>query len=105
VEAGTLEVFRRHGFPLPDGRAVQLFMKPRPDLDDDGWKARAIALVEREGPVVVAFDNEPTHVNAYAAAWPDALVIHLDTDDSGRPVEVLGRVPSVADFRSDAARG
>jgi hypothetical protein len=64
--------------------------------------------VDGLGRVAVAFDNEPTHVNAYARAWPGAIVIHLDTDHSPRPVEVLPGIPSIADFRapgvvSDAA--
>jgi hypothetical protein len=95
---GTLEVFRREGFPLPDDRRVLLLMKPSAETADDAWKAEACAAVDRLGPVAAAFDNEPAHVNGYARAWPDALVVHLDTDHSGRPVEVLERVPSVADF-------
>ena len=75
-------------------------MNPHAGLDDDGWKALAREELARLGPVVAAFDNEPAHVNAYADAWPDALCVHLDTDHSGRPVEVLRRVPSVLDFRA-----
>jgi hypothetical protein len=48
--------------------------------------------------VVAAFDNEPAHVNGYAAAWPGALCVHLETDQSGRGVEVDPRVPSIGDF-------
>lgn len=99
MEPGTREVFRAHGFPLPEGRTVHLYLKPRRELSDDEWKAEAAGLVDRLGPVVAAFDNEPSHVNAYAEGWPEATVVHLDTDDSGRPVEVLERVPSVGDFR------
>ncbi|ACG74771.1 conserved hypothetical protein [Anaeromyxobacter sp. K] len=99
MEAGTLEVFRAAGFPLPDGARAHLLMKPDEALGDEAWKALARGRVERIGPVVAAFDNEPAHVNAYARAWPDALCVHLDTDHSGRPVEVLARVPSIRDFR------
>lgn len=99
MERGTLEVFGAAGFPLPDGERVHLLMNPHADLGDDAWKALARAQVDRLGPVVAAFDNEPAHVNAYAQAWPGARCVHLDTEDSGRPVEVLRRVPSVRDFR------
>jgi beta-phosphoglucomutase-like phosphatase (HAD superfamily) len=103
MEPGTLEVLSRFGFPLPEGRRVRLLMK-RPDaLPDDDWKALAQEEVERLGPVVLAFDNEPAHVNAYARAWPRAMVVHVDTNDSGRPVEVLAGVPSIADFRAAAS--
>jgi hypothetical protein len=99
MEAGTLESFRRFGFPVPEGDRVRLLMKPEAPLDDDEWKEVAAAQVGLLGPVVAAFDNEPAHVNGYALAWPGALCVHLDTDHSGRLIEVLARVPSVADFR------
>jgi hypothetical protein len=99
MEDGTLHVFRRHGFPLPDGVHTRLFMKPGDDLEDDAWKAIAREAVEVFGPPVAAFDNEPAHVNAYARAWPGAYAVHVDTDHSPRPIEVLPSVPSIADFR------
>jgi hypothetical protein len=98
MEAGTLESFRTHGFPLADGRTVHLFLKPRRELADDDWKLEAAGLVDPLGPVVAVFDNEPLHVNAYAERWPEAMAVHVDTDDSGRPVKVLERIPSVKDF-------
>jgi len=48
--------------------------------------------------VACAFDNEPTHVNAYKRSFPEAAVVHLDTDHSRRPVEVLPEIPSIHDF-------
>jgi hypothetical protein len=99
MEAGTLDVFRRAGFPLPGGGRVALLMKPDAPLGDDEWKARAAVEVARLGPVVAAFDNEPAHVNGYALAWPEALCVHLDTDHSARPIEVLAHIPSITDFR------
>lgn len=98
MEPGTREAFRNHGFPLPDGRGIHLLLKPRRELADDAWKGEAARLVERLGPVVAAFDNEPCHVNAYAEAWPGALAVHLDTDHSSRPIEVLPRIRSIRDF-------
>lgn len=95
---GTCETFRQHGLPLPDGARVHLYLKPRPELHDDAWKLEAIAEVNRLGPVVLAFDNEPTHVNGYAEAWPEAMVVHLDRDHSERPVEVRAGIPKVVDF-------
>jgi beta-phosphoglucomutase-like phosphatase (HAD superfamily) len=105
MEAGTREVFHVHGFPIPDGRRVHLLLKPRPELSDDGWKAGAPARLDRLGAVVAAFDNEPAHVNGYARAWPAALVVHLDTDHSDRPVEILPGIPSILDFRRGGAAG
>jgi len=99
MEEGTRDAFHRYGFPLPDGQVVHLFLKPRRDLPDDAWKAEASRLVDRLGPVVAAFDNEPAHVNAYREVWPAALTVHLDTDHSGRPIVVHPCIPSVRDFR------
>lgn len=122
MRAGTLRALRRHRFPLPapradggpgtgplpDDAAVSLFMKPGEGLLDDAWKAVARDLVEARGTPVLVLDNEPAHLNAYARAWPRVLAVHLDTDHSGRPVEVDPRIPSVLDLRlpdalSDAA--
>ena len=100
MEDGTLDVFRRFGFPLPDGARTHLLMKPGDGLSDDAWKSIAREAVDGLGRVVVAFDNEPAHVNAYARAWPGALAVHLDTDHSPRPEQVLPRIPSIANFRA-----
>jgi beta-phosphoglucomutase-like phosphatase (HAD superfamily) len=103
MRPGTLAVLRAFGFPPPDGAAVTLLMKPGEGLQDDAWKAVARDAVEARGTPVLVLDNEPSHVNAYARAWPRALAIHLDTDHSGRPVEVAPSIPSVADLRLDRA--
>jgi len=99
MEEGTLEVLERHGFPLPDGTTTWLFLKPGMALRDDAWKAVARDAVDALGPVALVFENEPAHVNAYARAWRRALVVHVDTDHSGRLVEVDRGIPSVADLR------
>ena len=96
--AGTVESFRRAGFPLPDGGRVQLWLKPRPEDDDDAWKELCHGRLIAVSGIACAFDNEPTHVNAYKRAFPEAHVIHLDTDHSRRPVAVLESIPSIHDF-------
>ncbi|HEY6100051.1 MAG TPA: hypothetical protein VIW03_11510 [Anaeromyxobacter sp.] len=103
MEDGTLDVLARSGFVLPGAGRARLFLKRDDALGDDAWKAAACAEVEGMGPVALAFDNEPAHVNGYARAWPGAMVVHVDTNDSGRPVEVLASVPSIADFHGPAA--
>lgn len=99
MREGTLASLSRHGFPVPDGERVRLLVKEDPEMGDDDWKALAARRGEPLGSVVAAFDNEPAHVNLYARAWPTALCVHLETDHSGRPIEVLERVPSIRDFR------
>jgi hypothetical protein len=98
MREGTLESFARAGFPLPDGSAVQLWLKPDLADDDDLWKEICHARLFSMRGVACAFDNEPTHVNAYKRSFPEAAVVHLDTDHSRRPVEVLPEIPSILDF-------
>jgi hypothetical protein len=95
---GTIESFRRAGFPLPEGKRVQLWLKPALADDDDRWKEICHARLQELRGLACAFDNEPTHVNAYKRSFPDAVVVHLDTDHSRRPVEVHAGVPSIHDF-------
>jgi hypothetical protein len=54
------------------------------------------------GQVIAAFDNEPMHANDYRRNFPEAKVIHLATDHSGRPVELLEGIVSVPNFRLSA---
>lgn len=97
MRAGTVDNFARLGYPLPGAR-VQLLMKPVFELSDDDWKVEAYARLRALGAVVAVFDNEPTHVNGYRAAFPDATVVHLATDHSGRPVPLADGIVSVKDF-------
>jgi hypothetical protein len=98
MERGTLESFQRAGFPMPDGERVQLWLKPVLADDDDRWKEICHARLRELRALGCAFDNEPTHVNAYKRAFPGAFVVHLDSDHSRRPVEVLPEIPSIHDF-------
>jgi hypothetical protein len=109
--AGTVESFRRAGFPLPSwplgpghpesDAPVQLWLKPDPEGDDDAWKERCHAQLAAQRGIAAAFDNEPTHVNGYKKKFAEARVVHLDTDHSGRAVVVLESIPSVLDFAMD----
>jgi hypothetical protein len=95
---GTVESFERAGFPVPQGERVQLWLKPKLADDDDAWKEICHQRLISMRGIACAFDNEPTHVNAYKKSFPQAVVVHLDTDHSRRPVEVLESIPSIHDF-------
>jgi hypothetical protein len=101
MRAGTLDCFARVGLPLP-GPRVTLLMKPTFEQGDDAWKEEAYARLRAIGKVIAVFDNEPTHVNGYRRAFPDALCVHLDTDHSGREVALLEGIVSVKRFVEDA---
>jgi len=96
--AGTLDSFGRAGFPMPDAGRVELWLKPTFEEPDDTFKELSHARLRAAGGIAAAFDNEPTHVNAYKNSFPEAYVVHLDTDHSGRAVAVLDSIPSVVDF-------
>jgi len=98
MRAGTVSCLQRLGFPVPDARDVRLVMKPTLVEDDDAYKLRTYAELGEQGTVVAAFDNEPTHINGYRQAFPDAFSIHLATDHSGRAVKLVDGVISIADF-------
>jgi hypothetical protein len=98
MRAGTVECMRRHGLALPDGGRVHLLMKPAAFDNDDAFKREAHARLGTLGRVVAAFDNEPTHVNDYRRKFPQATVVHLATDHSGRPVALLEGIISVPHF-------
>jgi hypothetical protein len=89
---------RQHALALPDERQVHLFMKPELAGDDDAFKRDAHARLGQLGTVVAAFDNEPTHANDYRRKFPEATVIHLATDHSGRPVELMEGIVSIPHF-------
>jgi hypothetical protein len=97
MRSGTLETMHRWEMPQP-GNNIHLIMKPTFEMNDGEFKREAHAQLNRLGDVIAAFDNEPLHVNDYKRQFPNATVVHLATDDSGRPVELLDEVISVPYF-------
>jgi hypothetical protein len=100
---GTEQAMVRAAFPLPDGTLVHLVLKPTFEQHDDAWKLEAHSRVERLGRMVAAFDNEPAHANGYRARFPDAIVVRLDTDHSGRPVVLSSGIDLIRDFQAPSA--
>jgi hypothetical protein len=98
MRAGSIKAMAKCGMPVP-GKNVTLMMKPTLRESDDTYKVQSHAKLAQLGTVIAAFDNEPTHANDYAKQFPGAIVIHLATDHSGRPVDLLPQVISVPDFR------
>ncbi len=97
MRAGTVQCLEKCAMPVPGGQ-VELLMKPTLRESDDDYKRTTHAQLHQMGRLVAAFDNEPTHANDYARGFPEATVIHLATDHSGRPVELDPRIISVPDF-------
>ncbi len=98
MRKGTRESFVDPRFPMPNGDGVRLVMKPTLDEHDDEFKDRTFRALREAGTVVAAFDNEPTHINGYREAFPDADSVHLATDHSLRPIKVRSDIVSIRDF-------
>ena len=101
MREGTISCFAREGFPVPgpdDNPRIHLLMKPVLELHDDEWKKIVRDKVLQIGEVVAAFDNEPTHINTYHEHFPEALCVHLATDDSARGIAVHPEIPSISNF-------
>lgn len=98
MREGTEQSLRAHGFPAPGEARAALWMKAGDHVVDDDYKRDVRAGLAAEGRVIALFDNEPTHINGYFEGFPDAHVVHLATDHSGRPVEVHPEIPAIPDF-------
>lgn len=99
MREGSVRAMELCDLPVPDeARGVRLMMKPTLEENDDAFKDRAVAEVRQLGEVIAAFDNEPTHANGYRRSFPEALVVHLATDHSGRAVALLDGIVSIPDF-------
>lgn len=98
MRAGTQSSLEKLGFPMPGSKGVTLKMKPDKTQSDDLFKVDTLQQLESLGPVCAAFDNEPTHINSYRAAFPNALCVHLLTDHSMREVKLLSGIVSILNF-------
>jgi len=111
MRAGTFESLLSLGFPEPaclqtqpssrgaeTGDAVELIMKAEFSESDDGYKEKALANPRSGRRVVAAFDNEPSHINTYRRAFPQAFCVHLLTDHSMRNIQLLDGIFSIVDF-------
>jgi len=98
MRLGTESSLSALGFPVPGQSGVRLLMKPNKEQSDDLFKVETLQGLEASKPVLAAFDNEPTHINSYRSAFPNAACIHLLTDHSMREVKLLNNIYSILNF-------
>jgi len=98
MRAGTQSSLQKLGFPVPGSEGVTLMMKPDKIQSDDLFKVETLQQLDIFGPVCAAFDNEPTHINSYRTAFPNAVCVHLLTDHSMREVRLLSEIFSILSF-------
>jgi hypothetical protein len=75
---GTVETLLRWGFPLYEGRAV-VHLRTERKQADTAFKSAAVEALRAMGTVVATFENEPAHTNHFAASFPGALHVLVDT--------------------------
>lgn len=99
MRAGTVAALAAHGFPAPGAAGVALMLKPHFDMPDAEFKDQALKRLADMGQVMGSFENEPTHLNLFYAAFPKARHVFLDTKHSGKPVTPHPLAPWIKDFR------
>jgi hypothetical protein len=95
--AGTVRRFREVGLPINEPGAM-LVMRPDDVSDQGQFKRDALRWLSTLGRAVLCADNEPAHVNAMQATFPEARTVLVDTRHSpGAPAlaEGIDRVLSL----------
>jgi len=75
---GTFMSLRDRGFPIGVA-GTELVLKPRADMPDAEFKCYEAPRLARVGTVIAAFDNEPENCNVFAASYPEADSVFVDT--------------------------
>ncbi|MSP25616.1 MAG: HAD family hydrolase [Myxococcales bacterium] len=94
---GSFASLRDLGFPI-GVVGTSLVTKPRFEIPDDEFKSSVASQLERVGPVIGVFDNEPANCNVLLAAHPAAASVLLDTQHAPEPPELLPGVHVVESF-------
>ena len=87
MEVGTRKSLVDHG--LPAGPEETFFFKPTFEMPDRDFKASVCEGVAALGTLVVTVDNEPANVNLFRPAFPEAIVVWLDTITSPNPERLV----------------
>ncbi len=95
---GTFAAMKKLGFPCEQPH-IHFLLKPDPKIPDLGFKISALEDVAALGPVVAAFENELSNLNAMALRYPTAAMYWRNTLYAPSPppphphVEVLAHFP------------
>jgi len=81
---GTRAWLRHHNF-MDDHSRTSLFLKTDPDITSVESKRIAGEKIKSIGVPVLIIDNEPGELETLWRQFPQAVVVLLDTPNSGRP--------------------
>lgn len=99
MSEGTLSSFRAHR--LPEGAGTRFLFKPHAAQDDIEFKREAVTRIARMGRVVLAVDNEPGNANTLRAAFPDAVVLLMDTITAPDPEPLAAGIHVFREYPRD----
>ena len=94
---GTRASLRKHGFPFDVPHAT-LRLKPRFEMADLEFKREVVAELPAFGEIVGCFENEPVNANLFAASFPAAHMVFLETVHSPDPPPLDPRIVRRRDF-------
>ncbi|MDX6769302.1 MAG: hypothetical protein SF051_07205 [Elusimicrobiota bacterium] len=97
MREGTEASLKKQGYAL-DGEKARLVLKPKFDTPDHAFKLECVDKLKAMGWVTGTFENEPAHVNLFAAGFPKARHFLLETKHSGKPVVPHPAAHRIRDF-------
>jgi len=98
MREGTEASLSNHRFPIPDGKACRLVLKPTFDTPDFAFKNEALHRLADSGKVAASFENEPGHVNLFVERFPEGRHFLVETRHSGKPVALSPAARRIRDF-------
>ena len=97
MEIGSIEVLRKHGFPLSDNNS-ELVMKPSTAVEDFKFKEQwFVELPKDKYDMIWFFENEPLNIEKVRVAHPEVQLVFFDSTHSGRVPPPEG-IPAIKDF-------
>ncbi|MBM4357393.1 MAG: HAD family hydrolase [Deltaproteobacteria bacterium] len=99
MSLGTLASLRDCGFPI-GVVGTSLVTKPAFDIPDERFKREVAATLDRVGPVLAVFDNEPGNCNALLEAHPACLSVLIDTQHAPDPPPLRQGVTVIDTFET-----
>lgn len=97
MEIGTRESLRRNRFPT-NPNVARLLMKSDKAMPDLEFKKNAFLWIRKQGQVVAGFENEPVNINAYADAFPEGIMVYVDTIHLSDPQGLQPKISWIRNF-------
>ena len=94
---GTVRSLQRDGFPVGTVD-TRLVLKDAFETPDEPYKRSIIKHLQATGEVVGVFDNEPGLCNLFREAFPEAVVVWLDTVCAPGSPPLAEGVATLTDF-------